>query len=161
MSLCGILLLIPVFALGLAVSKDDLQQAAKTFNNQAKEELCFSDEELAEMGYVAAVPDPWQLHDLTAHDAAQWHLYKFDKRGHGTIEEPQWYLLGFLGIFCSSWKETGVVLVFYDARSMHPEDEPVPVVAFVVDLEQVGSSLNSLRQGDDDIERFKGGFEMA
>lgn len=152
----------PVFALGPQVSKDDLQQAAKVFNNQAMEELGFSEEELAEMAYAAAVPDPWQLHDRTAPDAAQWYLDSFDERGCGTLEgEPQWYPLGFLGICSSDWKETGVVLVFYDARSSHPEEEPVPIVAYIMRPEDVGWVLIALRQGDDYIYNVKTHSEMV
>jgi hypothetical protein len=147
----------PVFALSSQVSESDLQQAARVINNQAQESLGFSEEELAEMGYPAAVPDPWQLHEPSPREAAQWYHTDFDKRGSTgrTIEEPQWYPLGFIGIMSDDWKKNGVVLVFYDALSDHPKDDPVPVVAFVVDPKEIGSCLISLRQGDDDIDNRK------
>ncbi|KAJ4347490.1 hypothetical protein N0V95_005411 [Ascochyta clinopodiicola] len=145
----------PVFALGSEVSKSDLQQAAKVVNQQARTELGFEDLELAEMGYAAAVPEPWRLHERSAPDAARWYHKEFNKDGSGNVSNPQWYPLGFLGIVSGNWRKTGAVLVFYDARHQHPENEPVPVKAFVVDPEKIGPTVISLRQGDDDYENIK------
>ncbi|KAG9197644.1 hypothetical protein G6514_001168 [Epicoccum nigrum] len=150
----------PVFALSSQVSEYDLQQAAKVINDQARESLGFSDEELEEMGYPAAVSDPWQLHEPSPREAALWYLTNFDKRGSSTFEEPQWYPLGFIGIMFINWKETGVVLVFYDALAENSKHSLVSVVAFVVDPNKIGSSLISLRQGDDDIDNRRRFEEM-
>lgn len=150
----------PVFALGSQVSESDLQQAAKVINEQAQVELGFEDSELAEMGYAAVVPTPWQLHERSAPDAVRWYHEEFNKGGSRGTDDPQWYPLGFLGIVSCDWRETGVVLVFYDARHQHPEDEPVAIKAFVVDPEKIGPAVISLRQGDDDYENVKGGSMM-
>jgi hypothetical protein len=145
----------PVFALGSKVSKSDLQQAAKVVNEQAQAELGFEDSELAEMGYAAVVPESWQLHKRSAPDVARWYHEGFNKDGSRTVNDPQWYPLGYLGIASSDWGKTGAVLVFYDARHQHPKDEPVAVKAFVVDPENIGPAVISLRQGDDDHENLK------
>lgn len=110
------------------------------------------------MGHPTAVSDPWQLHEPSPREAALWCRADFDKRGStgSTIDEPQWYPLGFIGIMSDEWKENGVVLVFYDALADNSEDSSVPVVAFVVDPKEIGSCLISLRQGDDDIDNVKG-----
>jgi hypothetical protein len=152
----------PIFALSSQVSKSDLQQAAKVFNNQAKAEVGMSEEEFTEMGYAAAVPEHWQLHkktaldEQTALDAAHWYLENFDKSGSGTAEMPQWFPFGFLEIMSNNWMETGVVSVFYNFHSDEPlEDKSVPVVAFVANPEQVGEMLIALRQCDEFIDGVK------
>ncbi|CAE7195323.1 hypothetical protein CFE70_007564 [Pyrenophora teres f. teres 0-1] len=145
----------PVFALGSEVSESDLQQAAKVVNEQAQAELGYEDEELAEMGYAAVVPEPWQLHGRRAPDAARWYHEEFNKDGTRSVNDPQWYPLGFLAIASSDWRDTGAVLLFYDAQHQHPKDEPVTVKAFVVDPEKIGPTIISLRQGDDDYENVK------
>ncbi|EDU46312.1 hypothetical protein PtrSN002B_007635 [Pyrenophora tritici-repentis] len=145
----------PVFALGSGVSNSDLQQATRVINQQAEADLGYEESELAEMGYAAAVPEPWQLHERSAPDAARWYHEEFNKDGPRSANDPQWYPLGFLGIISSDWMETGAVLVFYDARHQHPTDEPVAVKAFVLDPEKIGPAVISLRQGDDDYENVK------
>lgn len=144
----------PVFALGSQVSASDLQEAATVVNEQAQAELGFEESELAEMGYAASVPEPWQL-EKSAADAACWYHEEFKKNGSRTVDNPQWYPLGFLGVLSNEWRKTGIVLVFYDVRHQHPEDEQVAVKAFVVDPEKIGSTAISLRQGDDDYENVK------
>jgi hypothetical protein len=145
----------PVFALGSEMSESDLQQAAKVVNEQAQADLGFEDSELAEMGFAAVVPEPWQLHERSAPDAVRWYHEEFNKDGSRPVNDPQWYPLGFLGIVSRGWRKTGAVLVFYDALPHHPKDEPVAVKAFVVDPEKIGPAVISLRQGDDDYENVK------
>lgn len=141
----------PVFALRSEVSKSDLQQAVKVVNEQAHAELGIGDSDLAEISYAAVVPEPWQLHERSASDAARWYHDESNKDGCRTVNDPQWYPLGFLGIVSSDWRKTGAVLVFYDASHRHPKEEQVAVKAFVVDLEKIGPAVISLRQGDNDF----------
>jgi hypothetical protein len=139
----------PLFALGSEVSESELKEAANTINKQAATELGFDDTELAEMGYAACVPQPWQLYEKTPRDAVRWYHEQFDKDGTSETEDPQWYPLGFLGIASNDWERTGIVIVYYDAQ---PGSEQVPVKAFKADSAKVGSAIISLRQGDDDYD---------
>lgn len=151
----------PIFALSSQVTESDLQQAAKVFNDQAQAFIALDEEEFAEMGFAAAIPQPWHLHEKSASDAIQWHLEKFDKRGSGTVDQPQWFPHGFLGIMSTDWKETGVVLAFYNFwyhDGQLPEDKPIPVVAFVLAPQDVGSVLISLRQTEQHINDVKDAY---
>ncbi|PWO20054.1 L-alanine-DL-glutamate epimerase [Pyrenophora tritici-repentis] len=80
----------PVFALGSGVSNSDLQQATRVINQQAEADLGYEESELAEMGYAAAVPEPWQLHERSAPDAARWYHEEFNKDGPRSANDPQW-----------------------------------------------------------------------
>jgi hypothetical protein len=142
----------PLFALEPGVSESDLKAAADMINKQAATELGFGEKELAEMGYAASVPQPWQLHEKAPPDAVRWYHDKFDKEGSSETDDPQWYPLGFLGIASKDWRETGVVVVFYDAQ---PGSEDVPIKAYRADPQKIGSIAIDLRQGDDDYDNVK------
>jgi hypothetical protein len=155
----------PVFALSSQVSESDLQQAAKVFNDQARYQIGMNEEEYTEMGHAATVPESWDLHlrGQSERDAAHWHLENFDKRGSGTVEIPQWFPHGFLAIVSKDWKETGVVLVFYNTGVYWDPEEPredksIPVVSFVMNPKEVGAILITLRQTDDWIENVESAF---
>jgi hypothetical protein len=145
----------PVFALDTRVSESDLKQLADTANRQAQAELGFDEAELKEMGYVAAIPQPWQLCERAPIDVVRWYHDEFDKSGSSSTREPQWYPLGFLGVTLSDWKNAGVLLVFYDAVHDQASNSDVPVRSFVIDPDQIGSTLISLRQGDTDYEAIR------
>jgi hypothetical protein len=145
----------PVFALDSHMSELDLEQVAGIANEQARVELGFDQAELREMGYVAAVPQSWQLYERGPPDAVRWYQDEFDKLASSSTTEPQWYPLGFLGITSPDWKNKGVVLVYYDALYGQACDDRVPVKAFVVDPGKIGSTLIGLRQGDTDYESIK------
>jgi hypothetical protein len=145
----------PVFALGTDVSRTDLREVTNQANEQARAELSFEEAELAEMGYAAAVPQAWQLYERAPQDAVRWYRNEFNKAGDSYTDDPQWYPLGFLGITSPDWKQTGIVLIFYDAWPEHPDNENVTVKAFVVDPKKIGITLIDLRQGDDDYENVK------
>jgi hypothetical protein len=142
----------PIFALGSEISKLDLKEAADEINDQACTELGFDIAELAEMGYAAAVPQAWQLHERAPPEAVRWYHEEFKKIGTSTTDDPQWYPLGFLGIASKDWKKTGVVLVFYDAG---PGSKDITVKAFEVNPNQIGPVLISFRQGDDDYDNVE------
>jgi hypothetical protein len=146
---------VPIFALEAQVSELDLKQAADKANEQACAELCFDDAELAEMGYAAAVPQPWQLHERALKDVVRWYHEDFNKSGPSSTDNVQWYPLAFPGIDSADWRATGAVLVFYDARSRQSDNEDVVVKAYRVDSNQIGPTLISLRQGHDDHENVK------
>jgi hypothetical protein len=152
---------LPVFALGPDVPRTDLGEVANHANEQARAELGFEDVELAEMGYAAAVPQAWQLYERSPQDAVRWYHNEFNKDGDSYTDDPQWYPLGFLGITSSNWKQTGIVLIFYDAWPGQPDNENVTVKANVVDPEKIGSTMISLRQGDDDYENVKKDSAMS
>lgn len=145
----------PVFALDYRVSELDLRQVADLANEQARAELGFAEEELIEIGYAAAIPQPWQLCEKLPPDAMPWYHEQFNKFASSTSRDPKWYPLGFLGIASLDWKKKVVVLVFYDALHNQTCDSDVPVRAFIVDPSQIGPTLISLRQGDDDYENTK------
>lgn len=154
----------PVFALSSQISKSDLQQAAKVFNDQARAEIGMSEEEFTEMGHAATVPEPWNLHlhGQSARDAAHWYLENFDKCGSGTVEDPQWFPHGFLAIVSKDWKETGVVLVFYDYDlTKLREDKSIPVVSFMMNPKDVGQILITLRQTDNFIKNVERAYAMV
>ena len=154
----------PVFALSSQVSNSNLQQAAKVFNDQARAEIGMSEEEFTDMGHAAAVTESWDLHlhGQSARDAAHWYLENFDKRGSGTVEDPQWFPHGFLAIVSKDWKETGVVLVFYDYDlEKIREDKSFPVVSFVMNPKDVGEVLITLRQTDDFIKNVERAYAMV
>jgi hypothetical protein len=106
----------PVFALESHMSESDLHQVVNMANKQASTEFGFEDADLEEMGYAAAIPQSWRLHERAPLDVVRWYHEAFDKAGTtGSTVYPQWFPLGFLGITSSDWKRTGLVLVFYDA----------------------------------------------
>jgi hypothetical protein len=145
----------PLFALGSEVTESDLKDAADAFNKQAQTELGFGDDEFAEMGLAAAVPQSWQLHEKLPPDAVRWFHQEFNKDGASSTNDPQWYPLGFLGIATKDWRKDGLVIVFYDAQSNHANDKDIAIKAYKMNPEQVGASLIALRQGDDDYENVK------
>jgi hypothetical protein len=145
----------PVFSLGPDVSESDMRLLVDTANQQARVYLGFDDAELAEMGYVAAIPNLCQLHDKTPLEAVQWYHERFSKSGTGSAGDPQWYPIGFLGIVSPDWREDGVILVFYDALPENPDNENVAVRSYRLDPEKIGSALIDFRQGDDDYENIK------
>jgi hypothetical protein len=69
-----------------------------TANQQACVYLGFNDAELEETGYLAAITETCQLQDMTPLKAMQWHHDRFSKGGTSSGSDPQWYLIGFLGV---------------------------------------------------------------
>jgi hypothetical protein len=151
----------PVFALTSQVSETALQDAANSFNDQAQAELGFSDEEFAEMGVAARVPESWQLQGRSPMGAAQWFLDDFDKRGEGTARKPQWFPYALIGIMTTDWRDNGVVVVFFKDHPALMEGEALPIVAFVASPEKVGSMINTLRQHNDHIDNVREDDEMV
>lgn len=127
-----------------------------------------SEEEFTVMGYAATVPEHWNLHlhEQSARDAAHWYLENFDKRGSGTVRDPQWFPHGFLAIVSKDWKETRVVLVFYNTDVYNDLEEPredksIPVVSFVMNPKDVGGILIALRQTGESIGDVEYTFAMV
>jgi hypothetical protein len=150
-----------VFALGSAVSESDMRLAVQTANQQACADLGFDDAELAEMAYVAAIPQQWQLHEKRPLDLVRWYHESFNKNGTSSSDDPQWYPIGFLGIASPDWKKDGVVLVFYDAPPGQLENEEVTVRCYRLDPEKIGPTLIDFRQGDDEYNNIKRWTELS
>jgi hypothetical protein len=85
----------------------------------------------------------------------RWYHDAFDCDGNGENDEPQWYPLGFIGVSDSNWRERGVVLVHLDAQQGQTREEEITVNAYRLHAGQIGPTIVSLCQGDDDYENFK------
>jgi len=145
----------PIFALSPEVSKTDLLQVAGKANEQAQQELGFSCAELADMGLAAGIPDHWELRKQSPPEAVRWYHDAFDCDGDSENDEPQWYPLGFIGVLGLDWRERGVVLVYLDAQQGQTREEEITVNAYRLHAGQIGPTIVSLRQGDDDYENVK------
>jgi hypothetical protein len=144
-----------VFALDSRVSESNPKQVADTAKRQVRAEVGFGEAELEEMSCAAVIPQSWQLRDKASMDIARWYRDEFDKSGSNSIDEPRWYPLGFLGITLSDWKNAGVLLVFYDALHSQASNSDVSVKSFVIDPENIASTLISLCKEDSDYEDLK------